>query len=148
MHRDVAPAQNLHAALVGDDLEHAHGKSALQSLLRQEEHSDAVVALAAQLYAGFLRRCLEKLVRDLRQDADAVTDLSGGVLAGPVLQFLHDVQRVVQNLVVLPSVNIYNASDAAGIVFLLVPHFSAFLDHDLWGSFSTSVYKPPQRSIK
>jgi hypothetical protein len=32
------------------------------------------------------------------------------------------VQRVVQNLVVLPSVNIYNASDAAGIVFLLVPH--------------------------
>jgi hypothetical protein len=31
-------------------------------------------------------------------------------------------QRVVQNLVVLPSVNIYNASDAAGIVFLLVPH--------------------------
>ena len=50
-------------------------------------------------------------------------DLAGGVLAGSVLQFLHNVQRVVQNLVVLPSVNVYNASDAAGIVLLLVPHF-------------------------
>ena len=62
VNRDVAPAQDLHAALIGDDLEHAHGKSALQSLLRQEKHSDAVVALSAQLYAGFLRRFLKELV--------------------------------------------------------------------------------------
>ena len=102
--RDVSPTQDLHAALVGDDLEHAHSKGALQCLLRQEKHSDAVVALAAQLNVCFLRRCLEELVRDLGQDADAVADLAGGVLAGPVLQFLHD----------------DNASDAAGIVLLHV----------------------------
>jgi hypothetical protein len=61
-------------------------------------------------------------VGDLRQDPDAVSHFSGGVLACPVLQLLHDVQCIVQNLMVFSAVNIYNTSDAAGIVFLLVPH--------------------------
>ena len=62
-------------------------------------------------------------VGDLCQDPDAVAHFARGVFAGPVLELLHDVQSVVQNPVVFSSVNIYNASDAAGIVLHLIPHF-------------------------
>ena len=74
---------------------------------------------------GFFSKVFgEEFVGDLCQDADTVAHFAGSVLAGPVFKLLHNVQGVVQNPVVLPAVNIYNTSDAAGIMFLLVPHNS------------------------
>ncbi len=56
---------------------------------------------------------------DLRQNADAVADLSGRVLAGAVFQLLHDMKRIVQNLIVLVAVDVDDGADSAGVMFLL-----------------------------
>ena len=166
MHGHFAPPKNFHAFLLRDHLEHSLCKRPFQRILRQEEHSDAVVAclrvrqladpgliccfpgfLLDFLYAlrlGFLyalrldflygfpcEEFCKKLVGDLRQDPDAVSHFSGGVLACPVLQFFHNMKRVIQDLMILSAVNVYNASDAAGIMLLLVPHsFSSHLSEN------------------
>ena len=61
-------------------------------------------------------------MRDLREDADTVAHFARGVLAGPVLELLHDVQSVVKDPVVFSAVDVNYGSDAAGIVLSLVPH--------------------------
>ena len=63
-------------------------------------------------------------MRDLGENADAVADLSGRVLACAVFQLFHDMKGVIDHLVVLPSINIDDASDAAGIMFEWSIHFS------------------------
>ena len=135
MDRDVAPAHDLASFLPCDHFEHAHREGALQGVLRQEEHANAVVALFAGRDAGFLRGLFEESVRDLREDADAVADFARGVLAGPVLELLHDVQGVVEDPVVLSAVDVNYCSDAAGIVLSLVPHICILISgsFDLWG---------------
>ena len=165
MHRNFAPAKDFHALFLRDHLEHALGKSSAQCVLRKEEHADAIVAFLGLRHfvdPGLTCRFCEEFVGDLRQNADAVTHLTGGVLAGSVLQLLHNVQRVIQNLVVLPAVDIYNTSDAAGIMFLhagaagtvllLVQHsFSSFAgaDHRFFPYLMRSaVFVPFQHPLR
>ena len=119
VNRDVSPAEELQALLLGDDLHHAHGERALQVVLRQEEHADAVVPLVSEGDAALCGSLLEEAVADLRQNADAVADLAGGILAGAVLELLHDVQCIIEDLIILVSVDVDDGTDAAGIVFLL-----------------------------
>ena len=59
---------------------------------------------------------------DLGQDPDTVAHLSGGVLAGSVLQLLHDMQGVIHDLMILTPVDIDDGPDAAGIMFELCIH--------------------------
>ena len=59
---------------------------------------------------------------NLGEDPHAVAHLSGGVLAGAVLQLLNDVQGIVHHPVVLTPVDIDDSSDAAGIMFELCIH--------------------------
>ena len=53
---------------------------------------------------------------DLEHDANAVAGLSGGVLAGAVLQLFHDFQSVVHGLVGFPALQVHHRTDAAGVV--------------------------------
>ena len=53
---------------------------------------------------------------DLQQYAYAVAHFTGGILSGPVLQPLHNGQRIGDNLVTGNAINAHNSADAAGIV--------------------------------
>ena len=53
---------------------------------------------------------------DLEQDAHAVAGLALGVLAGPVLQLLHDLQGVVHRGVAPAAPDVHHGADAAGVV--------------------------------
>ncbi len=134
MDGNFPPAKDFHAFLLRDYLKHAPCQRPAERILRQEEHADAVVAFLKACYlidSGLRRRFDEKSVGDLRQDPDAVSHFSGGVLSCPVLQFFHNMKRVIQDLVILSTVNVYDTSDAAGIMFLLIPHgFSSYLSEN------------------
>jgi hypothetical protein len=112
----VPPAQKFHALLGHDDLHHLFGLGPAQTVLREEEHAHAVVALSAQLYLLNQRGPLHKLVGHLYHDAHAVAGLARRVLAGPVLQLLHDLQGAVHRLTRLCAAEIHHRPYAAGVV--------------------------------
>ena len=55
-------------------------------------------------------------MRDPDQDPDAVTDRSARVLAGPVLQLLHDCQSIVHDRILRNAVDLDDRSDAARVM--------------------------------
>ena len=117
IHRDGAPAKEAHPLFFHDDLEHLLGLQALQGVLREKEHADAVVPLSLQRDPAFPGCFFEKVVGDLQQNADAVAGLPLGVLTGAVLQLFHDLQRIVHRLMGLCAVDVHHGADAAVIMF-------------------------------
>ena len=120
MHRHLTPAEETESVLLGDDLEHTLREGPLQLILREEKHTDTVVALVTQLDA--LREChlLKEAVADLQEDADAVADLAARVLTSAVLELFHDVQCIVQDARILVAVDVHDAADSAGILGELI----------------------------
>ena len=110
--RHLTPAQKGDPLLAADDLEELLGLAALQILLGEEEHTNAVVPLLPQVES----KGAVELVGHLQQHADAVAYLPGGILTGPVLQPLHNGQCIVHHIVAGNAVDIHNGTDAAGIV--------------------------------
>jgi hypothetical protein len=55
-------------------------------------------------------------MRDLQEDSDSVAGLTAGVFAGTVLQFFHNLQRVVDGTARLFTMDVDNGSDPAGIM--------------------------------
>ncbi len=118
--RDIPPAEKLQSLLLRDDLQHAHRKRALQVILREEEHTNAVIALAKCICvfnACLFHRLREEAVAYLQQNSDAVADLPGRIFAGSVLKLFHDMKSIVENLVVFVPVDIDDDADSAGVVF-------------------------------
>ena len=140
----LAPAEELHALLLHDDLEHLLRLVAAQGVLWEEEHTDAVVPLAAEMDALLLRHAGEEAVRDLQQNADAVAGLPRRVLAGAVLQLFHDLQRVVHGGVGLAPLDVHHAANAAGVV-LKVRVVKAPLSRAVQSDFFHSVFPFPSR---
>ena len=56
---------------------------------------------------------------DLQHDAHAVAGLALGILAGTVLQPLHNGQCIVHGLVAFAALDIHHSANAAGIVLKL-----------------------------
>ena len=81
----IPPSRKLQSFLLHDDLKHLLRLPLLQFILREKEHADAVLPLAADPDPQRLCHFLHKPVGDLRQDAHAVAGLTLGVLSGPVL---------------------------------------------------------------
>ena len=74
-------------------------------------------------------RCFFKeFMGNLKQDTHPIAGLTGGVLAGAVLQLFHDLQGVVHRLVGGMAVNSNHRADAAGVVFPL-GNIQSFLLH-------------------
>ena len=69
--------------------------------------------------AALRGRLLKKLVGDLEEDAHAVTGLAFSILAGTMLQPLHNGQRIVHRLMALAALDVYHSANAAGIVLKL-----------------------------
>ena len=115
--RDRPPSEKLHPVASDDDLQHFLRLQALQGLLRQEEHADAVASRRAQIVDSDLpRRLHHQPVGNLHHQPDAVSGFAAGVLAGAMLQFLHDLQRVVHGPVTLLAADADDRADPAGIV--------------------------------
>ena len=53
---------------------------------------------------------------DLQQDAHAVAGLPLGILTRPVLQMLHDLQRVIQRFMALSSFDVNDRANAAVVM--------------------------------
>ena len=113
-----APAEELHALFFDNNLEHLLCLRTLERILREEEHRDAVIALFANLDAGLRGSLGEEVVGNLQHDADAVTGLALGVLAGAVLQLFYNRQCIVHRLVRFSALDIDNCADAAGIMLI------------------------------
>ena len=119
MDRHVPPAQEVHALLVNDNLQHLLRLGPFELVLGEEEHAHAVVPLLPQGEALLLRPAAEQPVGNLEQDAHAVAGLSGGVLAGPVLQLFYDFQGVVHSAIGSAPLDVHHRADAAGVVLKL-----------------------------
>ena len=81
--------------------------------------ADIVIFGHSHKYEEF-RDGQEERMRNLQEYSDSVADSAAGVLAGSVLQLLHNAESVVHYRVFRNSVNPYDCSDSAGIVFSVV----------------------------
>ena len=119
--RYFTPAEEFHSFLFHNDLEHLLGLIAAQLFLREEEHTDAVFSLSADIHAQSFGHSGEKFVGDLGQNTDTVTGLAFRILTGSVLQILYDLQRILYGRAALLSVNIDTGSDTAVIMLKFFP---------------------------
>ena len=87
--------------------------------LREEEHAHAIFTLVAKADVQLFGHFGEELVADLQHDAHAVTGLAFSILAGTMLQPLHNGQRIVHRLMALAALDVYHSANAAGIVLKL-----------------------------
>ena len=132
LNRYIAPAEEGNTLLCRDYFEHFLRLTALQRVLREEEHSDAVIAFAAD-YDPQLRRLLcEKCVRYLGEYADSVAGLAVGVFSCAVLELFNYRKRAVNCFAALFSVYADNGADTAGIMFGIFCEKSLFgCNHDM-----------------
>ena len=100
--------------------------TALERVLREEEHTDAEVARLGQLDAERRDRLCKELAGNLQQNTDAVTGLAGRVLACAVLQPLYNRERLVDNRVRRFAVDADDRTDAAGMFLLREKRMWAF----------------------
>ncbi len=85
-------------------------------IARHEQLADRVVAGLGQLEAEFVGNLDEELVRDLHQDAGAVTGARIGADRAAMLEIAENGERVVDDLVRLAAFDIGDEADAAGIL--------------------------------
>ena len=115
--RNLSPAKERQLCLADDHFHHPHGKHTLPGISGKKQHTDPVFTFFPQRNLLFRSSRLKESMRDLGQDPHTVTHLSGGVLAGAVIQFLHDMEGIIQDSVFFCSVDIYDRTDATGIAF-------------------------------
>ena len=114
---NFAPPQERQPLFFADDLKQFLGLVAAQFILREEEHTNAVFPLLAQVNAKGSGSFLEKLVADLGQDANTVAGFALGVLAGAMLQMLHDLQRILDGFMGLAALDVHHRADTAVVMF-------------------------------
>ena len=115
----LAPAQKRQTLFFADDLKQLFGLIALQLILREKEHANAVFTLFPQGDAQLGRNLLKEFVADLCQNAYAVAGLALSVLACAVLKMLHDLQCIVNGLVALAALDVHDRTDAAVVMLKL-----------------------------
>ncbi len=119
--RHAAPEKQGHAALCADGLEDLLCGTDALVVLREEEHCDAVVALARQQGAVALRLLVEEAVRYLEEDAGAVARVALQAATAAVLEVDEDGERVVDDRVAADALEVGDDADAAGVVVEFLP---------------------------
>ena len=82
---NLSPAQESQALLLHDDLKHLLRLAALQLILRKKEHTHTVFPFPADGDSFLLTDLCKEAMGDLSQNADTVSGLSFGILAGTML---------------------------------------------------------------
>ena len=114
--RYLAPEQQGHAACGAALLKDTLGIFYALGILRQKEHGDAVVAFLRQDLAAFLSLFTEEAMRNLEQDARAVTGVALQPDAASMLKVDKHRECIVQNLVAFVAIDVCQRTDAAGVV--------------------------------
>mmetsp|Transcript_18075 Transcript_18075/g.43199 ORF Transcript_18075/g.43199 Transcript_18075/m.43199 type:complete len:209 (+) Transcript_18075:1295-1921(+) len=89
--------------------------------LRQEDHADAVLAGRRQLDALAGHFLAVVLVRDLDQDAGAVTHQFVGADRATVVQVLEDLQALLDDVVRLVTLDVGDKSQPTGVLLIRGP---------------------------
>ena len=119
--RHFTPAEEFHSFFFHNDLEHLLRLVAAQLFLGEEEHTDTVFSLSADLDSKCFGNSGKKFMRDLSQNSDTVTGLAFRILTGSVLQILYDLQRILNSSAAFLSMNIDTGSDTAVIMLKFFP---------------------------
>ena len=116
-YRHLSPSKERKLCLGDDHFHHPHGKHSLHGISGKKQHTDTVFTFFSQHDLLFCGSRPEESMRDLSQDSDAVTDLSGRILAGAMIQLLNDMESIIQDSVFFCPVYIDDRTDAAGVAF-------------------------------
>ena len=117
IHRHLPPAQKLHPVLFHQNLKELLPLAAVKPVLGKEKHADGIASWPLQVDSLLCRGGGKEGMGDLKENAHAVAGLPGGILAGPVLQLLHDLQRAVYRAVRARSGDVHHRADPTGIMF-------------------------------
>ena len=117
MYRHFSPAEEIQSFFLNNDFKDILRLIAFQLILRQKKHPDSVIPLAFQVNAQRLTDFLKELVGYLQKNTDTISGLSFCVLSCSVFQVLYDLKRSGNCAVALHTLNIYDRTDTAVVVF-------------------------------
>jgi len=114
----VTPAEE-DLALFDDDLFEFFFTGESFALVRhKEDNAHGVFACGRELDTLFLAHGAEELVRHLNQDAGTVARLGVAAARAAMLQVFENLDPLLDDLVALRAVHVYDEPNAAGIAFL------------------------------
>ena len=116
MRGNRSPAKDSEPGLFCDDFKHPFCEGSLLFILREKEHSNAVISFFSKYDSGFLCCLFEEIMTYLEKYTYTVSHLTCGILSGTMLQLFYYMKGIIKNLSVLCTVNVYNGSYSAGIV--------------------------------
>ena len=129
--RHIPPEQQPQPLARQDHLQQLSAAHAFERILRKKDHGNAVIARFRECFSRLLRCFFKKSMWNLRHNADAITGGAVSVLAGAVLKFFDDLQRVIYCPMRSLSADIDNGADTAGIMlaFLFGGSIMMYLFH-------------------
>ncbi len=116
--RHVAPAEYDLAFQLYGALQFLFARETRRMFLRQEHHADAVFAFRRQRHALLCHFLAIEAVRQLDQDARAVTHQRIGADGAPMVEILKNLQTLLDDLVAFLALDVGNEADATGIVLV------------------------------
>ena len=116
--RDGAPTQHRQPLLGGRVRHDGTGFRRVVGVGGQEDDADGVTAGVGQREPGRLGGAGEEAVRDLHQDAGAVSGVDLGAGGATVGQALQDGEAAIDDVVVRTAVEIGHHADTAGVVLV------------------------------
>ena len=117
--RNRAPAEHALAFPGHDVRKNLFALRALRRIVRQEHHADAIFARAGQENFLLRRDFFEEGVRRLDQDARAVAGVDLAAARAAVIEVAQRLQRLPDDGVRLPALDVDDEADTAGIVLEL-----------------------------
>ena len=114
----IAPAEQRLTFLPDDVLEHRHAPPGLFGILRQEHQARAVLEMARQLDPDLPAFAHEEIVRDLHEDAGAVTGLLVASARAAVGEIDEDLERLVDDVVGFDALEVADEAHAAGVALV------------------------------
>ena len=117
--RQLAPAEHGEALLCRDLFDQAASLVRIVGVDGQERQADRIPTRIRQREAGRLRGAHEEAVRHLHQDPGAVPGLHLSPGCAAVGQSFENGQRLVDDVVVGPPVQIRHHADTAGVVLIV-----------------------------
>src|SRR5207253_706693 len=116
--RSIAPTQGGESFLTDDPLQHAFAIQARLFFDGKKGHSNRVLAGSRQREAERFALAREKFVRDLNQQAGAVTSLRIAATGAAVGEIDKDLNSLLNDLMAFLAANACHKTDATGVVLV------------------------------
>ena len=117
-YRHIAPSDQALAFLLRELFKLLSDESARSLVLRHKAHRDCIIALCGKLVTLILRPIAQKLVRNLHQDACAITQQRISAHRPTMVDIFENLERLADYSVRGFALDMRDKADAAGIVFV------------------------------